>query len=167
MQVIEKMERETGFEPATSSLGSWHSTTELLPPGNFSLMIAKGTTSAKWTVKWTVNQSGKPRLRRSRLLSTLLSIPRQIQHITLDVLPGITRSPDLAAASGVDPNRSWSPVCLCLPHLPGSIIPKNSVAISSAPHEITVPANPREPIYPAAAPFRPRRSLGSPGWAPL
>ena len=26
------MERETGFEPATSSLGSWHSTTELLPP---------------------------------------------------------------------------------------------------------------------------------------
>ena len=26
-----KMERETGFEPATSSLGSWHSTTELLP----------------------------------------------------------------------------------------------------------------------------------------
>src|SRR5438477_12171017 len=31
-QTIEKMERETGFEPATSSLGSWHSTTELLPP---------------------------------------------------------------------------------------------------------------------------------------
>src|ERR1700730_2031974 len=31
VQVIEKMERETGFEPATSSLGSWHSTTELLP----------------------------------------------------------------------------------------------------------------------------------------
>jgi hypothetical protein len=29
--VIEKMERETGLEPATSSLGSWHSTTELLP----------------------------------------------------------------------------------------------------------------------------------------
>jgi hypothetical protein len=26
-----KMERETGLEPATSSLGSWHSTTELLP----------------------------------------------------------------------------------------------------------------------------------------
>src|ERR1041385_8609250 len=26
-----KLERETGFEPATSSLGSWHSTTELLP----------------------------------------------------------------------------------------------------------------------------------------
>jgi hypothetical protein len=25
------LERETGFEPATSSLGSWHSTTELLP----------------------------------------------------------------------------------------------------------------------------------------
>ena len=28
---IENMERETGLEPATSSLGSWHSTTELLP----------------------------------------------------------------------------------------------------------------------------------------
>ena len=25
------MERETGLEPTTSSLGSWHSTTELLP----------------------------------------------------------------------------------------------------------------------------------------
>jgi hypothetical protein len=31
-QVLEKLERETGVEPATSSLGSWHSTTELLPP---------------------------------------------------------------------------------------------------------------------------------------
>ena len=31
VHVIEKMERETGLEPATSSLGSWHSTTELLP----------------------------------------------------------------------------------------------------------------------------------------
>jgi hypothetical protein len=27
------LERETGVEPATSSLGSWHSTTELLPLG--------------------------------------------------------------------------------------------------------------------------------------
>ena len=33
LQVIEKMERETGLEPVTSSLGSWHSTTELLPLG--------------------------------------------------------------------------------------------------------------------------------------
>jgi hypothetical protein len=31
------MERETGVEPATSSLGSWHSTTELLPPALFSM----------------------------------------------------------------------------------------------------------------------------------
>ena len=30
-QVVERMERETGIEPATSSLGSWHSTAELLP----------------------------------------------------------------------------------------------------------------------------------------
>ena len=30
-QVVEKKERETGIEPATSSLGSWHSTAELLP----------------------------------------------------------------------------------------------------------------------------------------
>ena len=27
------LERETGLEPVTSSLGSWHSTTELLPLG--------------------------------------------------------------------------------------------------------------------------------------
>ena len=30
-QLLEKMEREMGLEPTTSSLGSWHSTTELLP----------------------------------------------------------------------------------------------------------------------------------------
>jgi hypothetical protein len=30
-EAIGKLERETGFEPATSSLGSWHSTPELLP----------------------------------------------------------------------------------------------------------------------------------------
>src|SRR5262245_46358442 len=29
----ELLERPTGFEPATSSLGSWHSATELRPPG--------------------------------------------------------------------------------------------------------------------------------------
>ena len=29
--IIVKMERETGIEPATSSLGSWRSTAELLP----------------------------------------------------------------------------------------------------------------------------------------
>src|SRR5437867_5590295 len=29
-----EMERPTGFEPATSSLGSWHSATELRPPGD-------------------------------------------------------------------------------------------------------------------------------------
>ena len=28
------MERETGIEPATSSLGSWRSTAELLPLGD-------------------------------------------------------------------------------------------------------------------------------------
>ena len=31
-QVLGWMERETGIEPATSSLGSWRSTAELLPP---------------------------------------------------------------------------------------------------------------------------------------
>ena len=32
--VVDSMERETGLEPVTSSLGSWHSTTELLPLTN-------------------------------------------------------------------------------------------------------------------------------------
>src|SRR2546425_4225054 len=32
-QPPEFLERPTGFEPATSSLGSWHSATELRPPG--------------------------------------------------------------------------------------------------------------------------------------
>ena len=30
---LKVLERETGIEPATSSLGSWRSTAELLPPG--------------------------------------------------------------------------------------------------------------------------------------
>ena len=32
---LEELERATGFEPATSSLGSWHSATELRPPCPF------------------------------------------------------------------------------------------------------------------------------------
>jgi len=32
VQKVQRVERETGIEPATSSLGSWHSTAELLPP---------------------------------------------------------------------------------------------------------------------------------------
>ncbi len=31
-KLLKGLERETGIEPATSSLGSWHSTAELLPP---------------------------------------------------------------------------------------------------------------------------------------
>ncbi len=31
-KLLKGLERETGLEPVTSSLGSWHSTTELLPP---------------------------------------------------------------------------------------------------------------------------------------
>ena len=38
MQVAE-VERETGIEPATSSLGSWHSTTELLPPERHTVIL--------------------------------------------------------------------------------------------------------------------------------
>src|SRR5579872_3694369 len=36
------MERETGLEPATSSLGSWHSTTELLPLNSHPKYRTKG-----------------------------------------------------------------------------------------------------------------------------
>ncbi len=32
---LKRMERETGIEPATSSLGSWRSTAELLPLETF------------------------------------------------------------------------------------------------------------------------------------
>jgi len=76
-------------------------------------------------------------------LSTLLSIPRQIQHITLDIHP-VERGARLGGAESALTKRSWSPVCSCLSHLPGSIIPKNSVAISCAPPEITIPTTPRE-----------------------
>ena len=71
------MERETGLEPATSSLGSWHSTAELLPLTVFTAicLISKYFRTLdsvytvytvypvppgqieKWTVKQTVNQT--------------------------------------------------------------------------------------------------------------
>jgi hypothetical protein len=38
---LENMEREMGLEPTTSSLGSWHSTTELLPLAWLLLSINK------------------------------------------------------------------------------------------------------------------------------
>ena len=41
------MERETGLEPATSSLGSWHSTTELLPLSR-DLNYSKQKSRSKW-----------------------------------------------------------------------------------------------------------------------
>ncbi len=88
--------------------------------------------TAKWTVKWTVNQAGKSRLRRSRLLSTLLSIPRQIQHITLDVHP-VEREADLASESALTKGGGLRYVH-AFPICPDSIIPNNSVAISST-HE--------------------------------
>ena len=42
------LERETGFEPATSSLGSWHSTTELLPLNSHRLL-------ASWPLFYAAN----------------------------------------------------------------------------------------------------------------
>jgi hypothetical protein len=43
-----ELERETGVEPATSSLGSWHSTTELLPPRRFDYAAERGRLSATY-----------------------------------------------------------------------------------------------------------------------
>jgi hypothetical protein len=47
-QVIEKMERETGFEPATSSLGSWHSRNDAaaVPPDTERRRQSRGTAIA-------------------------------------------------------------------------------------------------------------------------
>ena len=55
-QVIEKMERETGLEPATSSLGSWHSTTELLPHSEFSHTISHPAAPV-----WPARRAGCPK----------------------------------------------------------------------------------------------------------
>jgi hypothetical protein len=81
-------------------------------------------------------------------LSTLLSIPRQIQHITLDVLPGRTRSPDLAAESvRLTPREVGLSYVNAFHICPARSFPRT--ASPSVPlHEITVPANPREPICP-------------------
>src|SRR3989337_1069692 len=37
------VERETGIEPGTASLGSWHSTAELLPPREQIMYSGEGT----------------------------------------------------------------------------------------------------------------------------
>src|SRR5260370_20581372 len=65
VQVIEKMERETGFEPATSSLGSWHSTTELLPR------------SAKWASYLIPRDLGPARLAKVSTFLILLVLIRK------------------------------------------------------------------------------------------
>ncbi len=49
------MERETGIEPATSSLGSWRSTAELLP-----LTVAKSSTGGRGKTIWSFFSSGHP-----------------------------------------------------------------------------------------------------------
>ena len=69
------LERETGLEPATSSLGSWHSTTELLP---LNRQLKYSTSS---------NLRAMPKLvcRRSQIL-TLPSQQRSMQANILLIL---------------------------------------------------------------------------------
>src|ERR1035438_1233740 len=56
------MERETGLEPATSSLGSWHSTTELLPrSGGFSHTIAHRFVLGGWLSYFQHSPAGQRR----------------------------------------------------------------------------------------------------------
>jgi hypothetical protein len=44
---LKGMERETGIEPATSSLGSWRSTAELLPLGGQLQVVGRAADQVK------------------------------------------------------------------------------------------------------------------------
>ena len=52
VQKVWEVERETGIEPATSSLGSWHSTAELLPPREQMQIMYSGEGDPLSTAKW-------------------------------------------------------------------------------------------------------------------
>jgi hypothetical protein len=105
--------------------------------------------TAKWTVKWTVNRSGKPRLRRSRLLSTLLSIPRQIQHITLDVHP-VEREARLGGGVGVDQGKLVSRMFMPSTFARARSFPRTA-SPSVPPTRITVPTAGFFPKVPSGA----------------
>src|SRR5436309_702873 len=64
--------------------------------------------------KMDSNQSGKARLRRSRLLS----IPRQIQHITLDLHRAGNTEPRLGGRSEVDQEKLVTRILMPSPHCP-------------------------------------------------
>ena len=51
------LKRETGIEPATSSLGSWHSTAELLP---LNCWILQFIYISSQSLVITVNQTTRP-----------------------------------------------------------------------------------------------------------
>ena len=50
--MIERLERETGIEPVTSSLGSWRSTAELLPLNFVRLSFRPIQDNARWWVSF-------------------------------------------------------------------------------------------------------------------
>jgi hypothetical protein len=83
------MERETGLEPATSSLGSWHSTTELLPlvddPRTYLIQELFPSEVAVYTVyRKPSGQIQKRTVRRLNLPSTGRSITQH--QVVLDRL---------------------------------------------------------------------------------
>ena len=78
------MERETGVEPATSSLGSWHSTTELLP--------LRRDTSV---------YLNPPRGRLTEAAAVYRSIPKSLHFVT--VWRTIASWPRIAVSAAVAP----------------------------------------------------------------
>src|SRR5277367_4173466 len=60
---IKDMERETGIEPATSSLGSWRSTAELLPLDVVRLPFCRAQDNVARLVNWANYETASSRLR--------------------------------------------------------------------------------------------------------
>lgn len=68
------LERETGFEPATSSLGSWHSAIELFPHGRQSVCV--------WDILLERETGFEPATSTlARLHSTTELLPQRGSHI--------------------------------------------------------------------------------------
>src|SRR5580698_6081473 len=103
---MNKLERETGVEPATSSLGSWHSTTELLP------LVDLAGYSPDRSLAYPVIDSGGLKLTSARAAASTL-----LRHLW--PLPPHRRNRAAIKAYGPRRSQTWCVEFAACPRWPG------------------------------------------------
>jgi hypothetical protein len=96
-----RLERETGIEPATSSLGSWHSTAELLP------LIPAGLQNSpyQWVLHFT-QRIGEKNYRVVRFPEDSRCSQAQSTGVTVTLAASICKSYIVPAVSATAHGRS-------------------------------------------------------------